>query len=295
MTKKRIGNVAASVRQRLLNLRGETGEDFNALLTQYAIERFLYRLSRSSHRDRFVLKGAMLFRVWSGTLHRPTRDVDLLGYGEPTPAAVSATIRQIITTAVDDDGIVFVASSVAADEIRESQEYGGVRVTFQAVLDGAVIPMQVDVGFGDAVTPLPKESLYPVLLGMDEPRLRMYPVETVVAEKLDAAVTLGMVNSRMKDFYDLLVIFRHHHYDGGVLVRAVVETFTRRGTMLPQALPVCLSDVFGTDPEAAKLWTAFLRRMDLQNEPADFPAVIQEVRDRLWPILLAAGREGESA
>jgi hypothetical protein len=151
MMKKRIGNVAASVRQRLLNLRGETGEDFNALLTQYAIERFLYRLSGSSHRDRFVLKGAMLFRVWSGTLHRPTRDVDLLGYGEPTPAAVSATIREIITTAVDDDGIVFVASSVAADEIRESQEYGGVRVTFQAVLDGAVIPMQVDVGFADAV------------------------------------------------------------------------------------------------------------------------------------------------
>jgi len=290
MTKKRIGNVAASVRQRLLNLRGETGEDFNALLTQYAIERFLYRLSRSSHRDRFVLKGAMLFRVWSGTLHRPTRDVDLLGYGEPTPAAVSATIREIITTAVDDDGIVFVA-----DEIRESQEYGGVRVTFQAVLDGAVIPMQVDVGFGDAVTPLPKESIYPVLLGMDEPRLRMYPVETVVAEKLEAAVKLGMVNSRMKDFYDLLVIFRHHHYDGEVLVRAVVETFTRRGTMLPLALPVCLSDVFGTDPEAAKLWTAFLRRMDLQNEPADFAAVIQEVRDRLWPILLAAGREGASA
>ena len=290
MTKKRPDNVGASVRQRLLNLRGETGEDFNALLTQYAIERFLYRLSRSSVADRFVLKGAMLFRVWSGSLHRPTRDLDLLGYGEPTPAAVASTIQLIVATAVDDDGIVFDGSNVTAEEIRENQEYGGIRASFTATLDGAVIPMQVDVGFGDAITPEALVSPYPVLLGMGEPRLRMYPVETVIAEKLEAAVKLGMVNSRMKDYYDLLVIFHRHPYDHALMSRAVAGTFLRRGTPLPKALPVCLSDEFGADPDAAKLWKAFLNRMDLRNEPVDFALVIAALRERLWPVLVEARR-----
>ncbi len=186
MTKKLISNVGASVRQRLLNLRDKTGEDFNALLTQFAIERFLYRLSRSPLADRVVLKGAMLFRVWSGSLHRPTKDVDLLGAGEATTAAVTAMIRQIITTAVEDDGILFDADSVKAEEIRENQEYGGIRATFRATLDKAVIPLQVDVGFGDAITPAAEERMYPVLIDMAAPRLRMYPVETVVAEKREA-------------------------------------------------------------------------------------------------------------
>ena len=199
MKKKPISNVAASVRQRLLNLRDKTGEDFNALLTQFAIERFLYRLSRSSLSDRFVLKGAMLFRVWSGCLHRPTKDVDLLAFGEATTTGVTAMIHQIIATAVDDDGILFDADSVRAEEIRENQEYGGIRATFTATLDKAVIPLQVDVGFGDAITPAAEDRMYPVLIDMEAPQLRMYPVETVIAEKLEAAVKLGMNNSRMKD------------------------------------------------------------------------------------------------
>jgi hypothetical protein len=288
MKKKPASNVGASVRQRLLNLRDTTGEDFNALLTQFAIERFLYRLSRSSLADRFVLKGAMLFRVWSGSLHRPTKDVDLLGSGEATATAVATTIRQIISIAVEDDGILFAADSVQAEEIRESQEYGGIRVTFTATLDKAVIPLQVDVGFGDAITPAAEDRMYPVLIDMEAPRLRMYPVVTVIAEKLEAAVKLGMINSRMKDFYDLLVIFRKYSYDDALLTRAVAQTFARRGTPLPQTVPQGISDEFGSDPSANRLWREFLARMQLTNEPTDFAVVVRTIRDRLWPTIVAA-------
>jgi len=290
MTNKPISNIGASVQQRLLNLRAKTGEDANALFTQFAIERFLYRLSRSSLADWFVLKGAMLFRAWSGSLHRPTKDVDLLGFGEPTPAAVVAMIRQILTTAVEDDGIVFDADSVKAKEIRENQEYGGIRTMFTAKLNKAVIPLQSDVGFGDAITPAAEDRTYPVLIGMAAPKLRMYPVETVVAEKLEATVKLGMINSRMKDFYDLMVIFRGFPYDEDTLSLAISETFARRGTPLPRTIPIGLSDEFGNDPAANRLWREFLKRMHLVNEPTDFAVVIRTVRDCLWPMIMAAGR-----
>ena len=290
MTKKPVSNIGASVRQRLLNLRETTGEDFIALLTQFAIERFLYRLSCSPAADRFVLKNAMLFRVWSGSLYRPTKDVDLLAFGEPTPAAVAAIIRQILTTAVEDDGIAFNPDSIRTEEIRENEDYGGVRITFTATLDKALIPLQVDIGFGDVITPAAEDRVYPVLMDMAAPRLRMYPVETVVAEKLQAAVKLGMINSRMKDFYDLLVIFRHYPYDDQLLTRAVAHTFACRGTPLPREVPPGLSDEFGSDPTAKRLWRGFLTRMELVNEPDDFTAVIRTIRERLWPIIMAADR-----
>ncbi len=290
MTKKPVSNVGASVRQRLLNLRDQTREDAQALFTQFAIERFLYRLSRSSLADRFVLKGAMLFRVWSGSLHRPTKDVDLLGFGDPTPTSVAAMIGQIITTTVEDDGITFDAASIRAEDIRENDDYGGIRATFTATLDKAIIPLQVDVGFGDAITPAAEDREYPVLVGMAAPKLRMYPLETVIAEKLEAAVKLGMVNSRMKDFYDLLVIFRRFPYEDGTLAQAIEETFARRGTPLPRVIPQGLSDEFGSDPPANRRWREFLVRMQLANEPTDFAVVIRTVRDRLWPTIVAAGR-----
>jgi len=290
MTKKPVSNVGASVRQRLLNLRDQTREDAQALFTQFAIERFLYLLSRSSLVDRFVLKGAMLFRVWSGSLHRPTKDVDLLGFGDPTPTSVAAMIGQIITTTVEDDGITFDAASIRAEDIRENDDYGGIRATFTATLDKAIIPLQVDVGFSDAITPAAEDREYPVLVGMAAPKLRMYPLETVIAEKLEAAVKLGMVNSRMKDFYDLLVIFRRFPYEDGTLAQAIEETFARRGTPLPRVIPQGLSDEFGSDPPANRRWREFLVRMQLANEPTDFAVVIRTVRDRLWPTILAAGR-----
>lgn len=192
----------------------------------------------------------MHFWAWSGSLQRPTKDVELLAFGEPTPAAVAAMIRRIITTTVEDDGITFDENAVLAEEIRENDHYGGIRATFTAILDTAIIPLQVDVGFGDAITPAAEEHTYPVLVGMVAPKLLMYPVETVVAEKLEAAVKLGMINSRMQDFYDLIVIFRAFPYDDGTLAHAIAGTFARRGTPLPRTVP----------PE------------------------------RLWPTILAAGR-----
>jgi predicted nucleotidyltransferase component of viral defense system len=290
MTDRPAKNIAASVRQRLMNLRQARGEDYNALLTQYAIERFLYRLSKSDLAGRFVLKGAMLFRVWEGSLHRPTKDLDLLGQGDATPAAVASAVRQVIATPVEDDGLAFAPDSINAAEIREEQEYGGIRVKMIASLGNARIPMQIDVGFGDAVTPEAPAREYPSLLGMNAPRLRMYPPETVVAEKLETAVTLGMTNSRMKDYYDLLVILRSYDLDDQVLARAVAATFKRRRTELPSRLPVGLSDEFGNDAAAQRLWREFLRRLRIEDAPADLQETVTRLRERLWPVIQQAGK-----
>jgi len=288
MTERPARNVAASVRQRLLNLRETQGGDYNALLTQYAIERFLYRLSKSEFAEHFVLKGAMLFRVWSGALHRLTKDLDLLGRGDPTPNAVADTIRRIIAAPVEDDGLTFDPSSLEAREIRAEQEYGGIRVKLVALLGNARIPMQIDVGFGDAITPEAQIRPYPTLLGMDAPRLRMYPPETVVAEKVEAAVTLGMTNSRMKDYFDLLVLLGDVDLGDESLANAMVATFQCRQTPLPHGIPPGLSDEFGTDERARRLWREFIRRMQLDDAPTDFAAVVAELRDRIWPILVRA-------
>jgi len=269
MTEQSGKNVAASVRQRLLNIRDVTGADYNAILTQYAIERFLYRLSKSEPADQFVLKGAMLFRVWTGALHRPTKDLDLLGHGEPTPEAVAGTIRRVIATSVSDDGLSFDPSTVIAQEIREEQEYGGIRVRLVARLGNARIPMQIDVGFGDAITPEARVRSYPTLLDMEAPNLRMYPPETVVAEKVEAAVTLGMTNSRMKDYYDLFILLRDDDLTEENLAAAMVATFHRRQTPIPGDIPAGFSDEFGMDERARRLWTEFRGRMGIDDAPSD--------------------------
>ena len=290
MTDRPVKNISASVRQRLLNLRQAKREDYNALLTQYAIERFLYRLSKSDLAERFVLKGAMLFRVWSGALHRPTKDLDLLGYGERSPAAVTKAVRQVIAIHVADDGLVFDSDSVTASEIREEQEYGGIRVKLVAMLGNARIPMQIDVGFGDAITPEAAVRPYPTLLDTDAPELRMYPPETVVAEKLEAAVALGMTNSRMKDYYDLLVIFRTYELADESLARAIAATFQRRQTPLPEDVPPALSDEFGSDETVQRLWREFLRRLQIEDAPSDFSEVVANVRHWVWPVITQAKR-----
>ena len=196
-------NIAASIRQKLHNLAVKTKEDFGLMLTRYALERLLFRLSRSSHSNEFVLKGAMLFRVWANDPHRPTRDLDLLGQGEPSPERCIDVFREICQVQVPDDGVVFVPETVVAERIKEDQEYGGVRVTLMSRIENARVPIQVDIGFGDAVVPSPTVLDYPTLLGQPAPRLRVYPMPVVVAEKLEAIFQLGMLNSRMKDFFDV--------------------------------------------------------------------------------------------
>jgi len=201
-------NLPASVRQRLLNLSRERGEDFNFTLTRYANERLLYRLARSPYRDQFVLKGAALFQVWSESLYRPTRDVDLLGFGDSTATGIGSVFHELCVLEVEPDGLRLLPDSVRAEEIRDQQEYGGLRVHLMADLDGAQIALQVDVGFGDAVTPGIEEADFPTLLDFPAPHLRTYPRETVIAEKFEAMVRLGIVNTRMKDFYDVWQLAR---------------------------------------------------------------------------------------
>src|SRR5882672_3570698 len=214
-------NIGASVRARLLDRARAERSDFQILLTRYALERLLYRLSVSPHRDRFILKGAMLFVTWVTDPFRPTRDLDLLGHGDNDAEAVAKTFRGICAHRVADDGMTFDVIALTAAPIREEVEYGGVRVRTTATIAGARIPIQVDIGFGDAITPAPVEIDYPTMLDAPAPHLRAYPVETVVAEKFEALVMLGMANSRLKDFYDLWLIAQTFEFDQSTLAEAV--------------------------------------------------------------------------
>lgn len=290
-----ITRVATSVRQRLLNLSQARGVDYNALLIQYGIERFLFRLSKSRHSRRFVLKGAMLMRVWSEDIYRPTKDVDLLGFGDPSPAAVAAAVREIIAVAVPDDGLQFESASISTGLIREDQQYNGVRAKIEAMLGSARLRLQIDVGFGDSVVPEPQHAIFPTLLGPEGPTLLVYPVETVIAEKLEAIVNLGVANTRMKDYYDLLVILRRFAVAEPLLARAIAATFQRRRTTIPQGTPTGLSAVFTRDPEVQKLWRAFLDRLRIKDVPTEFSEVAAVIGAGVAPALMRARNAAESA
>ena len=278
---------AASVRQRLLNRSRAEGDDFQVLLTRYVLERFLYRLGQSEHSERFVVKGAMLFVLWEGDLHRTTRDLDLLGSGPSGIADVEQDVRDILATEVEDDGVTFAPETVQGDLIREEQEYEGVRVTAEARVGNARVRLKVDVGFGDAVTPDAEEATFPTLLGSLPPVLRVYPKETVVAEKLQAMVSLGILNSRMKDFYDLWHLAQRDAFDGAMLTEAVRATFARRQTPVPDAAPLALTDGFALDVDKQTQWRAFVRRGRL-NQEATLSEVIEVLQAFLLPVLQAA-------
>jgi hypothetical protein len=278
---------AASVRARLLNVAKATGTDFNLVLVRFALERLLFRLSTSAHSDRFVLKGALLFTLWYDLPHRATRDADLLGFGPSDTGSMAGVFRDIASVAVDD-GIVFDPASVRVGVIRKDAGYGGVRVTLNGKLANARCVAQVDVGFGDAVTPGPTDAVYPVLLDdLPAPRLRTYPVYTVVAEKLHAIVVLGMVNSRLKDYLDLVVIMEREALDEPTLALAIAATFQRRGTALPNAPPVGLSDEFALDPTRIALWQSLLKKNDIAHRP--LVDVVTVLRVALWPAVVQAG------
>ena len=287
MTKK--ANLGASVRARLLNRAKAQKAEFGLILTRFALERMLYRLSVSRHRDQFLLKGALLFDLWFDEPHRPTRDADFLGFGPAELPALEAVFREICAAPVED-GIVFDPASVKAQEIRKEANYAGIRITLQGTLDGARCPVQADIGFGDAVTPAPEETDYPVLLDdLPAPRLRVYPRYTVVAEKFEAIVSLGIANSRMKDFFDLWVLTRQPQLDAAVLRRAITATFTRRGTPLPATTPVGLSDEFAADAGKQIQWRAFIARNQLEARP------LQEVVEHLRGFLAETLGDGSTS
>jgi predicted nucleotidyltransferase component of viral defense system len=256
----KLRNVGASVRQRLLNLARERGQPLELLLTRYALERLLHRLSLSPHRERFVLKGALLLTTWFDEPHRATRDLDLLGFGDPSDDALLAVFRDVMNIAVDD-GVTFDTANLKVQPIREDLEYGGSRLSTTAALSGARIPIVVDVGFGDAIEPGAEDIDLPVLLDMPSPHLRAYPLETVIAEKVHAMVVLGLANSRMKDYYDVWMLTRTFALDPGRLRRAVDATFERRTTSVPSGIPEGLSDAFATDATKQAQWQAFARNL----------------------------------
>lgn len=281
-------NLSASVHQRLLNLRDESNQDFNRLLVKYALERLLYRISQSDYAHQFILKGALLFVAWDGDAHRPTQDMDLLGYGSSSIDTVKIAMQNICEAEVEPDGLLFDSESVTIQEIRENQEYESQRVQVLARLGNAKIQLQIDVGFGDIVTPNVQVIEYPVLLDFPKPQIRAYPPETVIAEKLQAMVFLGMQNSRMKDYYDLWYLAHHFSFDGDTVVAAICATFNRRETEIPNEYPVGLRDTFAKDMAKVTQWGAFWKRVSPDIDEKSLDMVIEDLRGFLGPPLFAA-------
>ena len=282
-------NLISSVRDRLKNISRKRKLDFQFVLTRYALERFLYRLSKSKYKNQFVLKGALLFMVWSDEQFRSTKDLDLMGLVEESSENLRGAVEEICRLDVEADGMIYDAATVTIREIRDEQEYQGQRVKLTARLGNARIPLQIDIGFGDVIVPGAVETYFPSLLEMQKPLIKTYPKETVVAEKLQAMVVLGMQNSRMKDFYDLYLFASQFQFDGGILVDAISSTFRRRRTNLPERVPLALSDEFSGDSQKLVQWKAFLRKSGLQLDD-DLQIIINCLRDFLFLPLKAAAR-----
>jgi predicted nucleotidyltransferase component of viral defense system len=288
-----LRNISASVEKRLLNLSRQSGEDFQYVLMRYGLERLMYRLSRSVYAKEFVVKGAMLLRVWTGEQYRPTKDLDLLAILDKSPEELDQIFRDVCTLTVEDDGLVFRSETIRVRQIREDNVYGGVRVTFEARLGKIRIPLQVDIGFGDAVTPEAQREEFPTLLDFPAPILLTYPRETAIAEKFEAIVNLGLTNSRMKDYYDIWLLSQQFDFDGANLVRAVGATFRRRRTVLPNELPIGLSIEFVSDASKLSQWDAFVRRSRLDTKEINLETVVKVISDFMMPPSIAAA-EGKA-
>lgn len=292
MTSPQPKDLAASVRQRLMNRSRETDRPFAELLQYYAMERFLYRLSASPHARRFVLKGALMFLVWKAPRSRATMDIDLLGRTSNRVEDVVDVIHEICAQEVEPDGLAFDPTSVSGASIDEDADYVGVRIRFRGLLGVARVAMQLDIGFSDKVVPTPRSVVYPTLLGMPAPRVRGYSRESTISEKLHAMVKRGLLNSRMKDFYDVALLASHFDFDGERLAAAIRATFGGRGTPVPST-PTAFTPAFAEDPAKQAQWKAFLRRSRLDGEALDLRMTISSVAAFLQPILaeLSAGRD----
>jgi len=285
VTREKGKNKAVSIRARLLTLAQSKGEDYQRVLGRFAIERFLYRLGRSPFRDKFAIKGATLFTLWTGQTHRPTKDLDLLGRGSSAIGEVEQTIRAICGVH-EEDGILFDSESVESTRIKEDDEYDGVRIKLQAKLAGARMPMQIDIGFGDAVYPEPELVSFPVLLPMEAPVIRAYPREASIAEKFHAMVTLDIRNSRMKDFYDIWFMANTWTFDMASLRKAILASFERRGATIPTGIPFALTEDFLNDPQKRQQWSAFVSRLSPGDSAPSFEEVGTVLRSFLLPCVL---------
>ncbi len=277
-------NIAASVRQRLLNKARHDKRPFNELLQYFAMERFLYRLSRSPYTEKFILKGALMLRVWNAPFFRPTMDIDMLGRNTGNEIEkIIKQIREICQVSVDPgDGLNFDTSNISGERITEDADYEGVRIRFEGRLEAAKIPMQIDIGFGDVVVPGPQEAILPTILDFPPPHLLGYSLESAIAEKFEAMVKLGELNSRMKDFYDIWLLSRRFDFMGDQLKNAISETFKNRGTLLPSQITA-----FGESFVSMKSgqWQAFHRRLGQEKIPGDFAEIMDQIKTFLDPII----------
>lgn len=268
-------NVPASILGQLKQLSEEQKEDFNYILVRYANIQLLYRLSKSKYKDQFILKGAMLYISWTRERYRSTKDLDFLGYGANSGPELEKIFKKICSIEIESDGLRFDLDSIKSEEIREDQEYNGQRIKLIAFLGNAKISLQVDIGFGDVVTPEAELQSFPVLLDMPKPKIRTYSKESVIAEKLQAIVKFGMINSRLKDYYDLYTLSKQFDFEGAVLTEAIKNTFERRETTIPAVTPIGLSGEFSSDKEQQKRWQAFLRKSNSYNLPSSLETIIK--------------------
>jgi len=281
-------NLSASVSQRLLNLTRQSGEDYQYVLMRYGLERMMFRFSQSDYARQFVVKGAMLLRVWTSEQYRPTKDLDLLAILDLSPENLSEIFQEVCTLSVQDDGLEFLENTIRVSEIREDNAYGGLRVTLQARLGKIRIPLQVDVGFGDAVTPEAQPEEFPTLLDLPAPILLAYPRETSIAEKFEAMVNLGLTNSRMKDYYDVWLLSQQFSFEGETLKTALTATFNRRQTALPREAPAGLSNEFVSEAGKRAQWQAFVLRSRLDSKELSLEKVVDRVAAFVMPPSKAA-------
>jgi len=286
---KSIKNITTSVHQRLLNKAKESARPFNELLQQFAIERFIYRLSKSPHADRFILKGALMFLAWCEPISRPTMDIDLLGKIENRLEVIIAAIRDACLIDVDADGITFNAETIEAVRITQNADYEGVRVRVHCNLGNARVSLQIDIGFGDIIVPSPRMVSYPAILDFPAPELKGYTMESTIAEKFQAMVKLGVLNSRMKDFYDIWILSRAFDFKGEILAEAIEKTFENRHT--PITLKAAIFNAsFGKDSIKNVQWQGFIRKTKLINAPESFEKVVAAVKRFLEPLAASVAK-----
>lgn len=290
---KQPANIVASIKARLTNIARAKRMPFDLILIQFVLERILYRLSISDHRPCFILKGGMLLITWIPDDARVTRDLDLLAHGEASEDFIRDVFIELFSMNVGD-GLKFVIGEMRISPIREEMEYGGYRLKTTALLDRTRVPVTVDIGYGDAITPTVNEIEYPVLLDMAAPKIRSYPPETVIAEKFQALVALGMTNSRMKDYYDLWALATAVDLDTKKIAAAIVATFNRRQTEIPHAAPVGLTAEFGNDEAKIRQWRLYLESLGV--EPVGLTTVVSRIADYVMPAsAIAAGRAAPNA
>ncbi|MFH2145192.1 MAG: nucleotidyl transferase AbiEii/AbiGii toxin family protein [Candidatus Omnitrophota bacterium] len=288
--KRDIKNIKASVRARLQNKAKEDNRPFSEVLQYYGMERLLYRVSQSKYADNFILKGALMFMVWHVPERRTTLDIDFLAQYDNKIAGIERMIKDICKIKVVSDGLIFDSKNVKGQRIKEDADYEGVRVKFVGLLERSRIPMQIDIAFGDSIYPKPRIIEYPVILDFPKPKLKGYPAESIVSEKFEAMIKLGLLNSRMKDFYDIWLMMHQFDFNGLRLVEALKRTFKQRKTVLPQRKPLFAEEIYDGTSDRQTLWRAFLKKADVKHAPKKLSTTVKAIEKFLFEPLVAVNK-----